>query len=108
MNAVVHAGGGLATVCKRPGDVIQIWVEDHGAGIDLGQIPKATLEKGFTTAGSLGHGFFLMLRCIDRLHLLTGPGGTTLVIEKARVEPEPAWMTAFVTGETSASSAPSR
>ncbi|HEY3330057.1 MAG TPA: ATP-binding protein [Capsulimonadaceae bacterium] len=91
MNAVVHAGGGSALICAD-NDTVQVWVEDSGSGIDINQLPQSTLEKGFTTAGSLGHGFFLMLRTVDRLYLFTGPTGTTLVIEKERVEPEPAWL----------------
>ncbi len=42
-----------------------------------------------TTAGTLGHGFHMMLRTADRVFLLTGPGGTTLVLEKEREAPGP-------------------
>jgi len=94
MNAIVHAGGGVSTVCVSQSGVVQVWVEDSGGGIDIGHLPQATLEKGFTTAGSLGHGFFMILRCIDRLYLLTGPNGTTVVLEKEKTEPEPAWLRA--------------
>jgi PAS domain S-box-containing protein len=67
MNAVVHAGGGTASVyadveaCR-----IQVWVGDPGKGIDLGLLPRATLERGFSSAGTLGHGFWLMLRTCER------------------------------------------
>ena len=90
MNAVVHAGGGTSTVCLSPAGIIQVWIEDKGRGIDLGQLHHATLEKGYSTAGSLGYGFFLMLRCIDKLFLLTGPTGTTAVLEQAKDAPAPA------------------
>jgi signal transduction histidine kinase len=92
MNAVTHAGGGSATICTDPAGTVQVWIADHGAGIDLAQLPQATLEKGYTTTGTLGHGFFLILKSVDRLYLLTGPTGTTIVLEQERVEPEPAWM----------------
>jgi PAS domain S-box-containing protein len=91
MNAVVHGGGGTAFVGITPGGAVQVWVEDGGTGIELGRIPQA-IEKGASTAGSLGHGFFLMLQSVDRLFLLTGPSGTTIVIEQERVRPEPAWL----------------
>ena len=32
MNAVVHAGGGVGRVCGSP-TVLQVWIEDRGAGI---------------------------------------------------------------------------
>jgi anti-sigma regulatory factor (Ser/Thr protein kinase) len=92
MNAVVHGGGGTATLF---GDVeagrVQVWVEDAGKGIDLGLLPRATLERGFSSAGTLGQGFWMMIQTCDRLFLLTGPQGTTLVLEQGREAPLPAW-----------------
>ena len=86
MNAVVHGGGGKALVCAGEG-AVQIWVQDHGTGIQMSQLPRATLERGFSTKDSLGHGFWLMLHCADRLDLLTGAGGTTLVVTVSRRAP---------------------
>lgn len=91
MNAVVHAGGGEARV-GAAGDLVQVWVTDAGAGIALDSLHRATLERGYTTAGSMGHGFWMMLRTVDRIWLLTGPGGTTVVIEQEREEPAPPWL----------------
>lgn len=91
MNAVTHAGGGQGRVRSDGRDKVQVWIEDHGAGIDVAQLPRATLEKGFTTAGSLGHGMKIMLSTADRLWLLTGPGGTTVVLEQDRVAPQRPW-----------------
>lgn len=83
MNAVVHAGGGNAQIYSDPARcAMQVWVRDNGAGIALDQLHRATLEPGFTTAGSLGHGFFLMLCTCDRVYLHTGPDGTTVVLEQ--------------------------
>ena len=94
MNAVVHAGGGWGRVCAGP-DTVQVWVEDRGAGIALHTLPQATLERGYTTAGTFGHGFWLMLQTVDRVYLLTGPAGTTVVLEQDRTPPDPIWLGGF-------------
>ncbi|MEO7716219.1 MAG: ATP-binding protein, partial [Capsulimonas sp.] len=87
MNAIVHAGGGSSYVGSVPSGTVQVWIEDTGKGIDMDNLPRATLERGWTTAGSLGHGFWLMLQTVDRVYLLTGPMGTTLVLEQDTVAP---------------------
>ena len=95
MNAVRHAGGGTAWVgagTDPAAGTVQVWVEDRGTGITMERLPRATLERGFSYAGTLGHGFWLILNTIDRMYLLTGPGGTTVVVEQDRVAPEPAWF----------------
>jgi PAS domain S-box-containing protein len=94
MNAVVHAGGGTGQVGVDPeSGTVQVWVEDTGGGIDMNRLPRATLERGFTTAPSnFGHGFWLSLRTASRIWLLTGPGGTTVVLEQDRAVPEPGWL----------------
>lgn len=92
MNAIVHAGEGAARVCLDGLGTVQVWVEDAGHGITLENLPRATLARGFTTAGTLGHGLKLMLQTTDRLWLLTGPTGTTVVLEQDRQPPAPAWM----------------
>ncbi len=93
MNAVVHAGGGWAAVYSDADTGrVQIRIEDHGKGIDMNRIPRATLERGYTTAGTLGHGFWLILKTADRVYLHTGPEGTTVVIEQEREPAEPQWM----------------
>lgn len=92
MNAVVHAGGGTGTVAVNDQGMMQIVIRDTGAGIDMHRLPRATLERGFTTAGSLGHGFFLMLHSADRVWLMTGPDGTCVILEQDAVPSEPAWL----------------
>ena len=79
MNAVVHGGGGEAAI-RGDESAVQVWVSDHGAGISLSQLPRATLELGYSTKDSLGHGFWLMLRSADSVFLLTGSTGTTVVL----------------------------
>lgn len=93
MNAITHGGGGIIRVT---GDLaigtVQVWIEDHGSGIEMSTLPRATLERGFTTAGTFGHGFWLILKSVDRVWLLTGPTGTTVVLEQERKAPQPSWM----------------
>jgi anti-sigma regulatory factor (Ser/Thr protein kinase) len=96
MNAVVHAGGGTGRICIGDKQTVQVWVEDTGRGIAENALHRATLERGFTTAGSMGHGFWMMLKTADRVWLLTGSDGTTVVIEQDRAEPEPAWLKGIV------------
>jgi anti-sigma regulatory factor (Ser/Thr protein kinase) len=79
MNAVVHGGGGEAAI-RGDQSAVQVWISDHGTGISLSQLPRATLELGYSTKDSLGHGFWLMLRSADSVFLLTGSAGTTLVL----------------------------
>ncbi len=71
---------------------MQVWIEDKGEGITVDVLPNATLGKGYTTAGSLGQGMKLMLQTIDRLYLMTGASGTTVVLEQDRIPEPPAWL----------------
>ncbi len=79
MNAVVHGGGGEAEICGDEGTV-QVRISDRGDGISLAQLPRATLELGYSTKDTLGHGFWLLLRSADAVSLLTGAAGTTVVL----------------------------
>jgi len=96
MNAVVHANGGVAWVCspnpEQSDDRVQVWIKDRGYGIAEERLHRATLERGYTTAGTLGHGFWMMLQTADRTYLLTGPTGTTIVLEQYRTPPKPIWF----------------
>lgn len=92
MNAVVHGGGsGEARVTHQPGRV-QVSIQDRGKGIAMDRLHRATLERGYTTAGTMGHGFWMMLKTCDRVYLLTDANGTTIVLEQDRTPPEPAWL----------------
>jgi anti-sigma regulatory factor (Ser/Thr protein kinase) len=99
MNAVVHGGGGTAQIGgsnvnkgSSSRETIQVWIKDDGTGIDMAHLPQATLERGYSSAGTFGHGFWLVLKSTDRTYLLTGSGGTTVVIEQDLNPPPPAWM----------------
>jgi PAS domain S-box-containing protein len=93
MNAVVHAGGGRGCVFADPATGrIQVWVRDAGRGIAEESLHRATLERGFTTAGTLGHGFWMILRTVDKVYLQTGDGGTIVVLEQGRESAEMDWF----------------
>ncbi|BDI28402.1 hypothetical protein CCAX7_004530 [Capsulimonas corticalis] len=88
MNSVVHAGNGVARIFTADHiDKIQVRIDDSGPGISLDNLPQATLQKGFTTAGTLGHGMKMMLSMADRVFLRTGPTGTTVVLEQNTEKP---------------------
>jgi len=92
MNAIVHAGGGTGQVAVNAHGTVQVQIVDYGAGITLENLPRAALERGFSTKATLGHGLKMLLETIDRLFLLTGPTGTTLVMEQDRVVYFPALL----------------
>jgi anti-sigma regulatory factor (Ser/Thr protein kinase)/PAS domain-containing protein len=83
VNAQRHAGGGIYQLYAH-GDVLQVVVRDEGPGIDFRTLPRATLQRGFSTASSLGMGFTIMLQVCERVLLSTHPGRTTVVLEFVR------------------------
>lgn len=91
MNAVVHSDTGLGRVFLHERGTVQVWVEDEGEGIAVADLPNATLRRGYSTAGTMGHGFKMILSAVDRVHLLTGGAGTTVVIEQDRTAPVADW-----------------
>ena len=95
MNAVVHACDGVGEVRTELGRV-QVWIRDKGEGIALDSIHRATLERGFTTSGTMGHGFWLMLKTCDACWLLTGPEGTTVVLQQGQNPPLAPWLEPLV------------
>ena len=91
VNTVKHAGGGSVTV-HRDNDHLWARVADHGPGINDLMLPRAVLERGYSTKPSLGMGYTLMLALTDRIYLTTGPEGTTVVLELARTPRLPGEM----------------
>lgn len=92
MNAILHGGGGSGQVMVGEGGTVQVRVEDHGGGIAIENLPRATLSRGFSTKATLGHGLKMMLETADRLYLLTGPTGTTIILEQDWEKLLPAWL----------------
>ena len=83
MNAVVHAGKGTGQVFwDRVNQLVQVRVEDEGEGIAVENLPRATLKRGYSTKATLGHGMKMILQTAGCLWLLTGPTGTTVVLEQ--------------------------
>jgi anti-sigma regulatory factor (Ser/Thr protein kinase)/DNA-binding response OmpR family regulator len=91
MNALVHAGGAEGRIFRGK-DKVQVWIEDQGQGIAVEHLPRATLEKGYTTAGTLGFGMKMILQTVDRIWLLTSLKGTTIVLEQFLDPCLPVWM----------------
>lgn len=99
MNAVVHAGGGIGRVhwigrnnAELGAPRVQVWVSDFGKGIRITDIPRAALEKGFSSTGTMGQGFKIILRTADRIYLFTSEKGTTVVMEQEKEPPLPPWL----------------
>ncbi|BDI31559.1 hypothetical protein CCAX7_36100 [Capsulimonas corticalis] len=92
MNAIVHAGEGVARVRLTESGMTQIWIEDQGKGIATADLPRAALARGYSTQGTLGHGIKMMLDTCDRMHLLTGSRGTIVVLEQDATPPSPSWL----------------
>jgi PAS domain S-box-containing protein len=86
-NATKHAGGGTVSIHILPGALFTI-VSDKGPGIEALSIPKVALEKGYTTAGTLGMGYKVMISIADKIYLSTGPWGTMVGIEMSIEEPK--------------------
>ncbi|MBI5231877.1 MAG: PAS domain S-box protein, partial [Coriobacteriales bacterium] len=79
-NMIKHAEGGRYEV-RRRGNVAQVVMRDKGPGVEFNNLPRATLEAGYSTQGTLGMGFTLMLGLTGRILLSTQPGMTVLVLE---------------------------
>ena len=88
LNSVLHGGGGEGRICVSPErGVVQIWIEDRGNGITIQDLPRVALERGKSTLGLAGHGFWLIYHMADRVWLFTGQHGTTVVLEQDIIAP---------------------
>lgn len=79
-NAVKHAGGGTASIHRRDSRFILV-VSDSGYGIDALDLPDVAFTRGFSTAGTGGLGYKLIIASADKVYLATGPDGTTVAVE---------------------------
>lgn len=78
-NALKHAAGGTVSL-HRTRDALICVVEDHGPGIQALDIPDVALTRGYSTAGTLGMGYKMMISLADRVYLATGPDGVKVAI----------------------------
>lgn len=76
-NALKHADGGIASF-HRMQDSVVVRIEDTGSGIGAMSIPDVALVRGYSTTGTLGMGYKIMIASADRVYLATGPEGTTV------------------------------
>ncbi len=83
-NVIKHANGGTLSLHRVGGDLFGV-VADHGPGIGALELPNVALTRGYSTAGTLGMGYKLMLSFADQVYLATGPDGTTVGIRMAVV-----------------------
>ncbi|MHB2019545.1 MAG: response regulator [Candidatus Xenobia bacterium] len=79
-NALKHGEGGSMSIHKS-GEDVQVWIADHGCGIDMDLLAKSTLMKGFSTKMTLGYGFTILRELLDRVYLNTSPRGTTVGLQ---------------------------
>lgn len=79
-NAFKHAGSGTASLHKMKDSLIFV-VVDNGPGIEAISIPDVALTEGYTTTGTLGMGYKLMITSADRVYLATDSEGTTVAVE---------------------------
>lgn len=86
-NAAKHANGGIASLHKRDHNLLFV-VSDSGHGIGALSLPDVALTRGYTTAGTLGMGYKVMIRFADKVYLATGPDGTIVASEmKLHIDP---------------------
>lgn len=79
-NALKHAAYGSASLYRK-GDRLIFSVTDHGPGIPSLSLPDVALTRGYSTAGTLGMGYKVMIAFADKVYLATGPDGTTVAVE---------------------------
>lgn len=81
-NAAKHAKTGEAALYRQDGKLLFV-VSDSGSGISAMSLPDVALTKGYTTAGTLGMGYKVMVNFADKVYLATGSEGTTVALEMA-------------------------
>ncbi|MEN6356613.1 MAG: PAS domain S-box protein [Armatimonadota bacterium] len=79
-NALKHASGGEGSI-HHSEDSMMFIVTDHGPGIEAMTIPQVAFVKGYTTAGTLGMGYKIMISLSDHVYIATSDQGTTVGIE---------------------------
>jgi PAS domain S-box-containing protein len=86
-NVVKHARTGIMSLHKDE-DVIIAVISDSGPGIAAMALPDVALTRNYSTAGTLGMGYKLMIHFADRVYLASAPEGTTVAIEMTLKKPD--------------------
>ena len=80
-NTIKHGEGGKMTLVE---DVenreIRFVIEDNGPGFTLEDLPKQTLQAGYSTKRSMGQGFTLMMKIAKQVLLYTSSKGSTVIL----------------------------
>lgn len=81
-NTLKHGIGGFVKIYICPKEEkCRVVVFDEGKGIELMDLPKAALMKGYSSTESLGVGFHVMLTYADKIYLNSSQQGTKIVLE---------------------------
>lgn len=78
-NVFKYAGSGEASIHKLPNGLL-FKVSDHGSGIDAMNLPDLALRDRYSTAGTLGMGYKVMLSFCNKVYFATGTAGTTVAL----------------------------
>lgn len=84
-NMLVHGGGGEMTVRRLP-DRVRVVVADAGPGLNFLNWLEPPSPHGQV---SMGYGYRIMLEHLDAVGLHTGPGGTTVILDRLVPAPAP-------------------
>jgi PAS domain S-box-containing protein len=87
-NAIKHAEWAIASLHSKPDSLIFV-VADNGPGIEAATMPDVALTPGFSTVGTLGMGYKVILSFADKVYLATSSDGTILAFEMKLLIPEP-------------------
>jgi anti-sigma regulatory factor (Ser/Thr protein kinase) len=79
-NALKHAGEGMASIHRTQGSLI-FAMSDSGPGISALRLPDVALTDHYSTAGTLGMGYKIMIAFSDKVYLASESGGTTVAVE---------------------------
>jgi anti-sigma regulatory factor (Ser/Thr protein kinase) len=78
-NMLLHGGGRGAMRVRRLGDRLRFVVADEGPGLNFLNWIQPPAKGG---QASMGYGYKIILDYLDAVGLHTGPGGTTLLLDR--------------------------
>jgi serine/threonine-protein kinase RsbW len=78
-NMLLHGGGRGAMSVRRLGDRLRFIVADQGSGLSFLNWIEPPSKGG---QASMGYGYKIILDYLDAVSLHTGPGGTTLLLDR--------------------------